>query len=241
MINDNTVVAYDGLSQYTRQRILMFLTNLRRRSRNPKTGDMLQTYIVAAESHPIEALRTGADRHVCGGCPLRAGACYVTVANAPTQLWRSWQAGRILPADVATLSDLTAGRYLRLGSYGDPAAVPWPIWEALLRDVRGWTGYTHAWASPRFQYLRKYCMASVDTDAQRERATAMGWSTFQVRPQGDPKRVRTQSICPASAEAGHRLTCQQCKRCNGAQARQRHVVIQAHGAKARRFLEVQRA
>ena len=32
---------------------------------------------------------------------------------------------------------------VRLGTYGDPAAVPSYVWESLLSRAKGWTGYRH--------------------------------------------------------------------------------------------------
>ena len=34
---------------------------------------------------------------------------------------------------------------LRIGSYGDPAAVPTWVWKDLASDVKVMTGYTHQW------------------------------------------------------------------------------------------------
>ena len=40
-----------------------------------------------------------------------------------------------------------------------------------------------------------------------------------------PNEVR----CPASEEAGRKLTCEECKACGGADGRKSSIVIQAHG------------
>ena len=42
------------------------------RSDNRKTGDMVQTYILRADTHPVDALRDGSDASICGDCPHRA-------------------------------------------------------------------------------------------------------------------------------------------------------------------------
>ena len=46
---------------------------------------------------------------------------------------------------------------IRLGSYGDPAAVPIEIWDNLCSVAANYTGYTHQWATcdPN---LKNYCM-----------------------------------------------------------------------------------
>ena len=66
-------------------------------SSNPKTGDMVQTYILRQDVRPAEALRTGQDASICGDCkhrPLLGGACYVVVAQGPTVVWKGYKAGK---------------------------------------------------------------------------------------------------------------------------------------------------
>ena len=41
------------------------------RSKNDKTGDMVQTYILRSDMTPLVALATGADSSICGACPHR--------------------------------------------------------------------------------------------------------------------------------------------------------------------------
>jgi hypothetical protein len=38
-----------------------------------------------------------------------------------------------------------------------------------------------------------------------------------------------EAICPASAEAGHKLKCADCLACGGQNGRRGSIVIQAHG------------
>lgn len=232
-MNTNSIVVYQGPSEYTGAPVLLFLSGLKRPSQNSKTGPLVASYILGERDHPVAAVHNNADRHVCGGCPLRGGgACYVLVGFAPAQLWRAWHAGRIALVEPSRAAELLRGRKLRLGSYGDPAAIPRTVWETLLPSTTGFAGYTHAWRGSRFRWLQQYCMASVETDRDRELAAAQGWSTFQVRPKGDATKARDQQRCPASTEMGHRTTCDRCGKCNGATTKQRHIVIQAHGAKA---------
>lgn len=63
-------VVYDGPSAIDGERIVVIVCALER-SRNAKTGHMVQTYILRADMHPIEAVRTGADVSICGGCKHR--------------------------------------------------------------------------------------------------------------------------------------------------------------------------
>lgn len=122
------------------------------------------------------------------------------------------------------------GRLVRLGTYGDPAAVPTIVWHRLTEHASGHTGYTHQWRTCD-QSLRTLCMASADSLADAREAQTAGWRTFRVMP-CDAPRAANEAVCPASAEAGRKLTCAQCLACAGADGRRGSVVIQAHGGTA---------
>jgi hypothetical protein len=121
------------------------------------------------------------------------------------------------------------GRALRLGAYGDPAAVPYLLWIEILTAlrVRSWVGYTHAWARCDARF-RSLVMASVDSPEERETACGLGWRTFRVRGRNDPI-LAGEFVCPAANEAGKRLTCIECNACSGGDAGKASPVIIAHG------------
>jgi hypothetical protein len=84
-------------------------------------------------------------------------------------------------------------------------------------------------------------MASVDTPSEYADAHAAMWRTFRVRLESDPLAPR-ESTCPASAEAGHKVNCAQCGACNGAgSGRKGTIAIVAHGALARRYVNIRNA
>ena len=123
---------------------------------------------------------------------------------------------------------------LRLGSYGDPAAVPLAVWLPLIEAAPWRTGYTHDWR--RFPNFRPYVMASVDSTAEAIEAKAAGWAYFRVASRGDSKRIRGEGRCPAAEESGRRVTCESCPiQCQGSEGALAGRVIQAHGARAGRF------
>lgn len=243
MAKPNTVIAFEGGSQIDHKPIVVLLTGLAHGSSNVKTGAMLQTYILRSDIDPMQALRTGADVSICGGCkqrPTVAGrkrgklerGCYVQVGQAPMALYGAYQRGRYAPVTRPELAELCRDQLVRVGSYGDPACAPIEVWRTMLLHARGHTGYTHQWRRAKFQAYRDFCVASLDYPWDLAEAKALGWSTFGVVPYGytdiDPEQV----VCPASAEAGKVATCATCLRCDG--ATQEHVVIQAHGAQRRR-------
>ncbi len=211
------VVLHRGPSLLDGSPIVVVAVGLDRKSKNAKTGAAVQTYILSDQGeNPLQAVNSGADRSVCGDCPHRGLTCYVNLARAPLAVYRAVQRGSYPLFHPPAHLHLFAGRFVRLGAYGDPAAVPLRVWRLICGVATHWTGYTHQWRICD-QELRHYCMASVETAHQRERAVAMGWRTFRVRLAQEPLEPGEFS-CPASEEEGRRLTCEQCGACDGAKA-----------------------
>lgn len=213
------------------------------RSTNRKTGDVPQVWILRQDVPPLDATRDGSDRSICGDCPLRGRviggrnvgrACYVVVGHAPTSVWLAYRRGAYRRVGRAQLGRLFAGAFVRLGAYGDPAAVPIAVWRAMLRHARGWTAYTHQWREgARLQAL---AMASCETERDARDARALGYRVFRVTPPG-ASSLPGHASCPASAEQGQRLTCLECGSCNGGDPAARpHVQIRVHGQRARHAL-----
>jgi hypothetical protein len=245
----NGAILWSGASLIDGAPIVAIAVGLANDSSNRKTGAMLQTYILRSDTDPNNAVRMGADASICGDCPHRghlarrddgslrnAGrTCYVNVGQGPLGVYRAYTRGRY--ADIGgntlqpdALEQLGAGRIVRLGTYGDPAAVPAEVWHALTARSAGRTGYTHQWRKPFARGLRSLCMASADSEADASLAHAMGWRTFRVVMPGDLARMPVEAVCPASAEAGKKLTCTQCLACGGsATGRRGSIVIAAHG------------
>ena len=70
-----TVEAWRGASPVDGAPIVMIMTGLSplasEQSVNRKTGPMVQTHIVRQDMAPVVAMMSGADRSICGDCPLR--------------------------------------------------------------------------------------------------------------------------------------------------------------------------
>ena len=209
---------------------------------NGKTGNMVQTYILRADQAPLDAIRAGDDESICGDCrhrPALGGSCYVDVSKSVTSVYAAWVRGSyplLAPADAAAA---VAGRVVRMGAYGDPAAIPAGIWRRLLRNAAGRAGYTHQWRRAYALGLRGLAMASVDTVPERDVARALGWRTFRVRTADQALGAR-EIVCPASDEGGNRRQCITCRACDGAErgAVQASVAIVVHGARASRFIPI---
>ena len=205
-------------------------------SSNSKTGNMVQTYILRSDMSPVDAVHTGSDVSICGDCVHRGASgngkgrtCYVNVGQGPTIVYKTFKRGGYKAAD--SIADIGHKRVVRLGTYGDPAAVPVWLWESLISECVAHTGYTHQWK--HFDKLKTLCMASADTEQAAKAAQLDGWRTFRVALPSQTAKLDGEAVCPASAEGGRKLTCIQCKACEGTKnGRWGSIVIQAHGGSA---------
>jgi hypothetical protein len=212
-------------------------------NRNKKTGDMIQTYIIRADMDPRDASKSGADRSICGDCPMRGSAtidpdakqaagraCYVLLGQGPLIVWRALTAGLYPDAtgteDIATLG---AGRMVRIGTYGDGAAVPAYVWRALLSRAAGHTGYTHQAKTRGAAFDPAIYMISCETERQARAAWRKGARTFRVINNIGEIVKGAEILCPASKEAGRRVQCAECGLCGGNSVRAKSIAIVAHG------------
>ena len=236
------VILYQGPSAIDGGPIVVIANRIAHASGNEKTGAMVQTFIIRTDMRPLEALATGADKSICGACihrPANGGTCYVNVGRSVESVYGAFLRGRYarpgVDYDAALLPDLFADSRFRLGTYGDPAAAPFRIWEHATAKAHALTGYTHQWKRKAFAAFKTIAMASVDNEREHALAKAQGWRTFRVRHSAAPILPR-EVICPASKEAGHKTTCEECKACGGLSAKAKaDIVIAAHGPTGGRF------
>jgi hypothetical protein len=212
-------------------------------SSNRKTGPMIQTWILP-EQGPLDAHKAGADGSVCGDCPRRrsqGGDCYVRLDAAPHSAWKAWvREGKPdvnWDAHVVRLQQEARDHGLRLGAYGDPAAVPLHVWQDVISALAPSTvtGYTHQWRS--FPEFRALVMASCDSLDEAYVAGALGWRCFTALSHAPSERIPGFVQCVSDS---HGKTCEECGLCNGSVPgdKRASVWIAEHGpmssAKARR-------
>jgi len=256
------LIVYEGPSMLTGHPIVAIITT--RPSKNKKTGNMAQVWILRSDMSPMKAKWTGGDAAICGACVYRGvqkrvkvryasgtirrilrfgqdSACYVNVGKAPTAVYHAYKRGRAYArVTSAQATQILAGRTLRLGAYGDPAAIPIDVIRPMLAIIRRHTGYTHQWANPKFAPWREILMASADNMAQARRAEDLGWRAFVTANESDSTLQARVILCPASQEAGYKTTCEKCGLCNGKQTptdKRAHIFIPAHGA-GKRFVNL---
>jgi len=225
------IVLYHGPSQFDGKKIVVIATGFEAsRSGNEKTGAVIQTWIMIDKEQPITANNKGLDSSVCGNCKHRHfRSCYVNIANGPYQVYQAWKDGKYPEIPLGAASYMFRGLFVRLGSFGDPASVPINVWKSLTSYSAGWLGYTHQWKRCDTSY-RQFCMASSDTIEEAQDAMKMGWKPFFVRRETD-SLPQGFFECPASAEQGKRLSCDQCGVCKGGKYRKGQGMpsIVAHG------------
>lgn len=227
-------IIYEGPSLYDGKPIVVIATWSKR---NSKTGGVLQTYVLVRDVDPREASKSGSDYTICGTCPHRGETtadparkiaknrtCYVKLGQGVLIAWRSYQRGVYPIATTETdRKALGAGRVVRIGTYGDPAAVPDHIWTELLSESAAHMAYTHASG-----WRPDIAMQSADSLAEAQAAWDKGQRTFRV-VQSVEDITPDEVLCPASKEAGQRTTCASCKLCGGLKTRSaKSIAIPMH-------------
>ena len=236
------MIIYEGPSLLDGQQIVVIATGMKAKSSNGKTGGMIQTWILLRDIDPREANKSGADYAICGDCPHRGKAttaldkalavertCYVIIFQAPLNVWKSFHRGIYDRAvDSEAIASVGDGNEVRLGSYGDPAAVPAYVWKALLSRASGNTGYSHQSGLDNADFVAEIMMVSADNLAMAQAAWDKGHRTFRLVDSLDDI-TNNEINCPASKEAGQRTTCDKCGLCAGSSIKAKSIAIVAHG------------
>jgi len=238
------MIIFNGPSEIDGKPIVAIITGVNKSSKNSKTGAMPQVWILRSDIHPTEALKTGEDSSICGDCPHRpkvlgenalkkaSRSCYVNTM-AFNSIYKTFLNGKYETANLENLAIELTGAKVRIGAYGDPAAVPIEVWDTILKNCES-TGYTHQWKTCNLDYAN-YCMASCDTPIDVLNATSKGYRTFFVQNIGtfDDAIKQVENIklawCPASKEKGKSTTCFNCMACSGIRSgRQSNIAIVLH-------------
>ena len=235
-----SLIIYEGPSEYDGAPTVAIATF---KSKNRKTGTMAQIWIMRADVEPHDAQRTGDDASVCGACPLRPRAvklaklegekraqCYVVVVKAPLSVYRAYKRGSYDYATPEQMRALSQGGMVRLGAYGDPASVPYDVWERMGVGTGefGHTGYPHGWLWPATfdRRILGITMLSVDPVSERDDAPLLPTGARSFRVLGPNESPRADEIeCPSSRG----VQCAKCGLCAGTNKQAKNIVIKAHG------------
>ena len=225
-------VIYQGPSMLDGSQIVAIATGYGAKSKNAKTGAMIQLWILRADMSPVDAVKSNSDKSICGDCPLKGDAgkgraCYVQVFQGPSAVFKAYTNGSY----PEKMPDNT-GLLLRLGAYGDIAALPENVIRQFTAGAAGYTGYTHAWRDTSKKWLAQFCMASCESQVQKQQAKTIGYRTFTIIG-NVAQKMQNESICPASHEAGKKLSCSQCMLCSGNSRNiKQDIAIVGHGGHA---------
>jgi hypothetical protein len=185
-------IIYKGPSLLDGKPIVVIATYSKR---NTKTGEVVQTYILVDGINPLEASKTGADFSICGDCAMRGEVttdttrkqaknrrCYVNLGQGVLIVYKSFLRGVYAMADnIAARKSIGRGRFVRIGTYGDPAAVPAAVWEDLLSEADTFTAYSH-----QSGWRPDIAMQSADNHAQ---AHALASRTAHVSRNRGPRTI----------------------------------------------------
>lgn len=223
--NDNAVVVWEGPSQIDGKPIVLILGSIKSNT-NDKTGTQLETYIIRSDIEPSEAAKQGEDYSVCGNCarrPANNGSCYVILFYGPRVRYKEYKEDKY---NKLTDYRILKGRSLRMGTYGDPAAVPIEVWNRLLKYCETHTGFTEKWREDIGQPLKGLCMASCSTIEEYNEAKALGWKCYLSLPVNSPVPKKINRCLYVSDP--YKFQCSNCNWCDGAK---KDVWIYDHGAK----------
>ena len=192
-------------------------------SNNAKTGDMVQTYLLDHETLTSEPDAFGAK---CSACPM-VSKCYVSrdklsVRSALKRLLGEERTS-YAHATLDQVLPLLSGRKVRLGTYGDPSALPLEDLKAIVSACAGHTGYSHFWREIDTEYSA-YLMASVEDASAELLAQGLGYRTFRVITKEDTERS-VSSVAVECLNASSGLTCAECLLCSGTKGKGRRVSI----------------
>jgi hypothetical protein len=214
------------------------------KSSNTKTADMVQTYIIRSDMDPRDASKTGADRAICGDCPHRGTAtddptaklaknrsCYVVIGQGPVIVYKGFVAGKYPKAE--SLAAVGKGRMVRIGTYGDGAAVPASVWNELLSEAEGHTGYSHQANTEGAAFDASLYMESVESVAAASLSWSVGRRTFRIVTSVNDVVKGSEIVCPATPEGGAKTTCEQCGLCAGTSVKAKSIAVVAHGTGAK--------
>jgi hypothetical protein len=120
----------NGYILHETEEIVVISTGFARKSSNPKTGDMIQVWILLRHINPVRAIKLGKDWKICFDCGHRgkkgkSRTCYVRVANAPLGVWKAYQRGNYPHLDVSQYAEVFNRRRVRRKVRSERTASPY--------------------------------------------------------------------------------------------------------------------
>ena len=225
----NSYIVWEGASLIDGSPIVLILTGFVNHTSNRKTGYLLQSWIIKQNILPTEAAKKGFDKAICGDCPMklsRLGSCYVNLA-VTNNIYRKYETGAYPYFSKNEIEVLKRYRYpIRIGSYGDPTAVPFDVWKPIILASGSHTGYTHNWLFCDNSW-KQYLMASVQSLGEARIAQNRGWRTFRIIAP-DASLTQNEILCRNTEDDRNR--CDNCFLCDGKSSKP-NIAEKVHGLK----------
>jgi hypothetical protein len=194
---------------------------------NRKTGRLIQSWIVSQNFVPTRAAKEGLDFGICGDCPLKMseiGSCYVNLLPV-NSIYHKYKAGTYQKLGANEIEVIKRYRYpIRIGSYGDPTAVPLEVWKPIILASGKHTGYTHNWRRTN-SFWKRYLMASVHSIPEAKQAQNLGWRTFRIIAPDTPLSDN-EILCRHTED--DRNQCETCLLCDGTSSKP-NIADKIHG------------
>ncbi|MDY6899483.1 MAG: hypothetical protein SWZ49_15590 [Cyanobacteriota bacterium] len=227
----NSYVVWEGASLIDGSPIVLILTGFVNHTLNRKTGKLIQSWVIQQNFVPTEAAKKGLEKGICGSCPLKlsqTGACFVNILPV-NNIYRKYFAGNYPKFSANEIEVIKRYRYpIRIGSYGDPTAVPFDVWEPIISASGGHTGYTHRWDSNECDSRwKKYLMASVQSESKARIAQNLGWRTFRIITPDAPLS-ENEILCRHTKD--NATQCEACMLCDG-KSNKPNIADRVHGLK----------
>ena len=227
-----SAIIWEGKSPFDGANIMAVVTGMKKPSANIKTGPMAQVSILLADMHPVEGYKSGADKAICGNCPLRPDEngkriCYVNVGMPEAAKFRAAMASKYINMTPEEVGVILNHRQLgiRFGSYGDPAMIPFEIIDTIIK-ISGtkYTSYTHQWTEEFFDARHlQYSMASLDHINTVDQLRINYPNARYYRLSGSYENLDQNEVkCPSDKD---KITCAKCGLCSGTNLKAKSVVI----------------
>jgi len=210
-----------------------------RGTKNPKTGPMLQIWLLERDKHPSESRSSGSDAETtCQGCPLASrGGCYVQ-DNPLNAIWGAYKRGVYSHLEFGSpeWDAFWEGKAVRFGAFGNPSLLPLAMVSDIVSRSRRHTGYFHDWhwmqPETAVAYGR-FFMASVEPHRIAQ-AKSLGLRFFATLPEGKPA-PKGAIECLSDAKG---LSCSECGLCDGTKRRETlpSVWIRPHGSQKKKAI-----
>jgi hypothetical protein len=211
-------------------------------STNSKTGDGVQIWILpfswvtdgknAMEQDEASCLDCPHSKRESRKCYVRKGMAEMGLKSKVQSLHNAYVKGNlnVLPIDELAKREIPniQGKFVRFGAYGEPVLLGEENVMGISFAAASFTGYTHQWRNPSYQWASRYFMASVETEQLMNVAHRMGWRTFRVMDKSQSPLKGIEISCPASKEMGNRTTCNKCGLCQGTSSKAKSISIILH-------------